>query len=95
MSAENVVVVQRVFDASAHRDTETVLSLFDREAEWDNSRGPFKDLIATAFLAGGSPFWTTGRQRHDNRDLKNCRARLATGLRAPSPRGALYMAQLS
>jgi ketosteroid isomerase-like protein len=52
MSEENVEVVRRVFDASAHRDSETVFSLFDPEAEWDNSHGPFKELIGGGVYRG-------------------------------------------
>jgi ketosteroid isomerase-like protein len=52
MSQENVEVVRRVFDASAQRDADTVFSLFDPEAEWDNSRGPFKDLIGAGVYRG-------------------------------------------
>src|SRR6266540_2546832 len=52
MSEENVEVVRRVFGASAQRDAETVFSLFDPEAEWDNSQGPFKDLIGAGVYRG-------------------------------------------
>src|SRR6266540_2459349 len=53
MSEENVEVVRRVFGASAQRDAETVFSLFDPEAEWDNSQGPFKDLIGAGVYTAG------------------------------------------
>jgi ketosteroid isomerase-like protein len=38
MPSENVEVVQRVYDAAARRDSETVLSLYDPDVELDNSR---------------------------------------------------------
>ncbi len=52
MSQENVEIVRRVLEASAHRDAKTVFSLFDPEAEWENSRGPFKDLIGAGIYHG-------------------------------------------
>jgi ketosteroid isomerase-like protein len=52
MSEENVEVVRQVFEASAQRDAETVFSLFDSEVEWDNSQGPFKDLIGAGIYRG-------------------------------------------
>ena len=44
--------MRRVFEASAQRDAETVFSLFDPEVEWDNSQGPFKDLIGAGVYRG-------------------------------------------
>jgi ketosteroid isomerase-like protein len=52
VSQENVEIVRRVFDASVRHDAETVFSLFDPDAEWDNSRGPFKDLIGAGIYHG-------------------------------------------
>ena len=40
MSAENVDVVRRVYEAVARRDTAGVLALYDRDVEWDMSRHP-------------------------------------------------------
>jgi ketosteroid isomerase-like protein len=37
MSQGNVEVVRQLFDAVASRDTATVLSLYDRDLEWDGS----------------------------------------------------------
>ena len=41
MSQENVEVVRRIYDAVARGDSETVLSLYDPDIEWDMSRGAF------------------------------------------------------
>ena len=38
MSAENVEVVRRIYEAAARRDAETVFSLYDAEVELDNTR---------------------------------------------------------
>ena len=39
MSWENVeIVVRRVYDAAARRDTATVRTLYDPETEWDMRR---------------------------------------------------------
>jgi ketosteroid isomerase-like protein len=40
MSEESVEIVRRVFAASARRDTDAVLALYDPEVEWDVSRDP-------------------------------------------------------
>jgi ketosteroid isomerase-like protein len=39
MSAENVEIVRRVYQAVARRDTASVLELYDPDVEWDASRG--------------------------------------------------------
>jgi ketosteroid isomerase-like protein len=44
MSQENVEVVRRIYDAVARGDSETVLSLYDPDIEWDMSRGAFGDI---------------------------------------------------
>ena len=51
MSRENVEVVRRLFDAVARRDTETVLSLYDPEIEWDGSRSRWAEVMS------GDPCW--------------------------------------
>ena len=38
MSAENVEIVRRLYDAVACRDSATVLSIYHPEVEWDHSR---------------------------------------------------------
>jgi len=38
MAQENVELIRRLFEATAHRDSATVLSLYDPEAEWDVTR---------------------------------------------------------
>lgn len=45
MSQENVELVHRLFDAVASRDTATVLSLYDRDLEWDGSRSRWSELL--------------------------------------------------
>jgi uncharacterized protein len=53
MSEENVEVVRRVYDAVAHRDTETVLALYDPEVEWDGSRFPLGRLTGAGGVYSG------------------------------------------
>ena len=38
MSRENVEIVRRAFEASARRDADAVLALYDPDVEWDASR---------------------------------------------------------
>jgi ketosteroid isomerase-like protein len=38
MSQENVQIVRRVYEAAAHRDTATVLAIYDPDVELDNTR---------------------------------------------------------
>ena len=45
MSQENVEVVRRLYDAAARRDTPTVLSLYDRDVEWDGSRSRWAEVF--------------------------------------------------
>lgn len=45
MSAENVEVVRRLYDAVARRDTEAVLELYDSEIEWDGSRNRWSEVL--------------------------------------------------
>jgi ketosteroid isomerase-like protein len=40
MSAETVEIVRRVFEATARRDRDAVLALYDPEVEWDVSQDP-------------------------------------------------------
>jgi ketosteroid isomerase-like protein len=51
MSQENVELVRRLFDAVARRDTETVLSLYDPEVDWDGSRHRWTEVMP------GDPHW--------------------------------------
>ena len=48
MSEENVEIVRRLFDAVARRDTETVLSLYDSDLEWDGSRHRWTEVLGTS-----------------------------------------------
>jgi ketosteroid isomerase-like protein len=43
MSEENLEIVRRVYEAATHRDTATVLALYDPEVVWDASRVPWGD----------------------------------------------------
>lgn len=45
MSQENVDVVRRIYAASAARDPEKVLSLYDPEVEWDGSRHRWAEVL--------------------------------------------------
>jgi uncharacterized protein len=45
MSEENVEIVRRAFDAVARRDTDTVLSLYDPNVEWDGSRHRWAEVM--------------------------------------------------
>ena len=51
MSQESVVIVRRLFDAVARRDTATVLSLYDPDIEWDGSRHRWGEVLS------GDPHW--------------------------------------
>jgi ketosteroid isomerase-like protein len=45
MSQENVETVRRLFEAVASRDSETVLSLYHPEVEWDGSRSRWAEVL--------------------------------------------------
>jgi ketosteroid isomerase-like protein len=47
MSAENVEVVRRLYDAVARRDTEAILELYDPEIEWDGSRNRWAEVMTS------------------------------------------------
>lgn len=51
MSREDVEVVRRVYEASARRDAEAVLALYDPEVEWDGSRHRWAEVM------DGDPKW--------------------------------------
>ena len=44
MSRENVEIIRRLFDAVARRDSETVLSLYDPEVEFDGARHRWAEI---------------------------------------------------
>ena len=46
MSQENVEIVRRIYEASARRDAEAVLALYDPEVEWDGSRHRWSEVMA-------------------------------------------------
>jgi ketosteroid isomerase-like protein len=53
MSAENVDIVRRVYEAVARRDTTSVLDLYDAEVVWDASRGtPLGELTGESVYHG-------------------------------------------
>jgi ketosteroid isomerase-like protein len=45
MSQENVEIVRKLFDATARRDTESVLSIYHPDVEWDGSRHPWSQVL--------------------------------------------------
>jgi ketosteroid isomerase-like protein len=45
MSEENVEIVRRVYEASARRDAEAVLSMYDPDVEWDLSQHPMGQIF--------------------------------------------------
>ena len=47
MSEENVEIVRRVFDAVARRDSETVLSLYHPEVDFDGRRHRWAEVLGT------------------------------------------------
>jgi uncharacterized protein len=56
MSQENLEIVRRVYEASARRDTATVLSLYDPGVEWDMTHHPYGEMDE----GGGSRFGHEG-----------------------------------
>jgi ketosteroid isomerase-like protein len=52
MSQENVEIVRRIFEAAARRDVEAVLSLYDTEVEFDNTRAPHGGLVRRGVFRG-------------------------------------------
>jgi ketosteroid isomerase-like protein len=52
MSEENVEVVRRVYEASARRDTDAILALYDPKVEWDSSRIPESRLTGQEHIRG-------------------------------------------
>jgi ketosteroid isomerase-like protein len=52
MSAENVDVVRRLYEAVARGDAPTVLSLYDPEVEWDASRSPLGRVTGASVFRG-------------------------------------------
>jgi ketosteroid isomerase-like protein len=47
VSEENVEIVRRLFEASARRDSATVLSFYDSDAVVDNTHGPARALMGS------------------------------------------------
>ena len=53
MSAENIEVVRRIYEALARRDTTTIFALYDPEVEFYFARGTFQDRIGQADVYRG------------------------------------------
>ena len=45
MSAENVEIVRRIYEAAGRRDRATVLAHYDTDVEWDSSGSPLTRLV--------------------------------------------------
>ena len=52
MSEENVEIVRRIYEATGRRDTETVLSLYDEDVEWDVSDSPISGVTGGGLFRG-------------------------------------------
>jgi ketosteroid isomerase-like protein len=52
MSAENVEIVRRLYEAVALGETGTVLSLYDPEVDFDYSHGPGADVMGRSVYHG-------------------------------------------
>jgi len=52
MSAENVAIVRRLYDAVACRDSATVLAIYHPDLEWDHTRNE-----SVVGLMGGQSVW--------------------------------------
>jgi uncharacterized protein len=65
MSRENVEIVQRVYDAVARRDTDTVLALYDPEVEWDASQSPLGRVTGASVFHGHEGLRRAFREWYD------------------------------
>jgi ketosteroid isomerase-like protein len=52
VSAENVEIVRRVFEATARRDADAVVALYDPDVEWDTTRAALGQLIEAGVFRG-------------------------------------------
>jgi ketosteroid isomerase-like protein len=52
MSAANVEIVRRVYDAVARSDTATVLGFYHPDVEWDAARTPVGDVMGPGVYRG-------------------------------------------
>jgi ketosteroid isomerase-like protein len=52
VSRENLEIVRRVFEATARRDAETVIALYDPEVECDTSRAALGRLVSGGVFHG-------------------------------------------
>ena len=67
MSAENVEIVRRVWEAVRREDTEAVLALYDEEIEYDFSRSPFRSVgISRPAYRGHEALRALFRERYDD-----------------------------
>jgi ketosteroid isomerase-like protein len=69
MSLENVEIVRRLYDTVARRDAAAVLDLYDREVEWDMSRGPLAGLTAWGIYRGHEGVRRFFRERGTNASI--------------------------
>jgi uncharacterized protein len=52
MTAENVEIVRRVYEAAANRDGAAALSLYSADVEWDISHSPARELMGHRVYRG-------------------------------------------
>jgi ketosteroid isomerase-like protein len=52
MSRKNVEIVRRVYEASARRDSGSMLACYHPEVEWDISRAPYRALVGRGVYRG-------------------------------------------
>jgi ketosteroid isomerase-like protein len=65
MSAENVEIVRRVYDAVARDDHEAVFALYDPEVEFDFRRGPLGLLMGRGLYSGHAGVRAWVRDRYE------------------------------
>jgi ketosteroid isomerase-like protein len=65
MSAENIEIVRRVYEAAARHDSAAVLALYDPEVEWDSSRLPEANLLGWRVIHGHDQLRKMFREWHE------------------------------
>ncbi len=76
MSAENLDIVRRVYEAVERRDTASVLELYDPDVEWDASRGTVPgDLTGESVYRGHEGLRSWFRQWYEAWDNVEDRCR--------------------
>ncbi|MBA2712750.1 MAG: nuclear transport factor 2 family protein, partial [Rubrobacteraceae bacterium] len=66
MSQENVEIVRQVYDAIDRGDTQSVLSHYDPEVEWDFDRSPIVDLVKRSVYRGHDALKEFIRERYED-----------------------------